>query len=175
MHLVAVGGGDDLPRLRGLAADLGVSARVVSLENLSREQAAACYANADVFALPSTGEGFGLVFLEAMALSKPIIGVAAGGAMDVVEDGVNGFLLPPGDAQSLHRSLEQLLGDASLREKLGSRGSQIVRDKYAFATFQGNLEQILYSQAAREGTTRADGGPMGSRVVSSKRRALQSE
>jgi glycosyltransferase involved in cell wall biosynthesis len=167
MHMVAVGSGDDLPRLRGLAAELGVSAQVVFLENLSREQTAACYASADIFALPSTGEGFGLVFLEAMTFSKPIVGVAAGGAMDVVEDGVNGFLLPPGDAQSLQQTLERLLGDSSLREKLGRRGSQIVREKYAFATFQRNLEHILDPHTVGEGRTRADGGPVGSRVVSS--------
>lgn len=151
VQLVAVGGGDDLPRLRKLAADRGAGSRVHFFEGLSREQIAACYARADIFALPSTGEGFGLVFLEAMAFSKPIVGVAAGGATDVVEDGLNGLLAPPRDTEALRRILERLLESESLRARLGLRGSQIVRQKHAFATFQRNLEQILDSRAITEG------------------------
>lgn len=144
LHLVAVGGGDDLPRLRTIAAELGISSCIHFLENLSREQTAACYARADVFALPSTGEGFGLVFLEAMAFAKPLVGVAAGGATDLIEDGVNGCLAPPGDGEGLEKILERLLGDESLRVRLGRQGAQIVRGKYAFDTFRRALESILY-------------------------------
>ena len=143
IHLVAVGGGDDLPRLRKLAANLGVSSRVHFMEGLSREQTAACYAHADVFALPSTGEGFGLVFLEAMAFSKPIVAAAAGGATDVVEDGVNGFLAQPGDPESLRQILERLLRDESLRARLGACGAEIVGHKYQFDVFRSGLEKLL--------------------------------
>jgi phosphatidyl-myo-inositol dimannoside synthase len=143
LHLVAVGGGDDLPRLRELATSLGVADRAHFLENLSREQVAACYARADLFALPSTGEGFGLVFLEAMAFSKAVVGVAAGGTTDVVEDGANGLLVPPRDPEALVNALARLLRDDSLRAQLGQRGGEIVRRKYAFAAFQSELETTL--------------------------------
>jgi len=143
LHLVAVGGGDDLPRLRRIAADLGVVESVHFLENLSREEVAACYARAEIFALPSTGEGFGLVFLEAMAFAKPVIGAACGGTTDVVEDGINGLLVPPHDAEQLAQSLERLLRDESLRAQLGERGAETVRQKYHFDIFQDALEQIL--------------------------------
>jgi phosphatidyl-myo-inositol dimannoside synthase len=143
IHLVAVGGGDDLPRLRKWAADLGISSRVHFMEGLTREQTAACYARSDVFALPSTGEGFGLVFLEAMAFSKPIVAAAAGGATDVVEDDVNGFLAQPGDPESLRQILERLLRDESLRARLGACGADTVRHKYRFEGFQSALERIL--------------------------------
>jgi phosphatidyl-myo-inositol dimannoside synthase len=143
LHLVAIGGGDDLPRLRAMAADLGVAGRVHFLERLSREEIAACYARADVFALPSTGEGFGLVFLEAMAFAKPLVGVACGGTTDVVEDGVNGVLVPPGDAELLAQALDRLLHDDSLRAEMGRRGAEIVRRKYRFDIFQAELERIL--------------------------------
>src|SRR5271156_223855 len=79
LHLVAIGGGDDLPRLRTIATELGANASIVFLEQVSREQLAACYARAEIFALPSTGEGFGIVFLEAMAFGLPVVGAAAGG------------------------------------------------------------------------------------------------
>jgi glycosyltransferase involved in cell wall biosynthesis len=145
LHLVVVGGGDDLPRLRRIAADLGVVDSVHFLENLSREEVAACYEHAELFALPSTGEGFGLVFLEAMVFAKPAIGAACGGTTDVVEDGVNGLLVPPHDAERLAQSLALLLRDESLRAQLGGRGAQMVRQKYQFDLFQDALEQILTS------------------------------
>jgi phosphatidylinositol alpha-1,6-mannosyltransferase len=150
LHLVAVGSGDDLPRLRAIAADLGVADRVHFLEGLSREEIAACYARADVFALPSTGEGFGLVFLEAMASAKPIVGAACGGTTDVVEDGVNGLLVPPDDTERLADALNRLLRDDSLRAEMGRRGAHIVRQKYSFHIFQAELERILGECGVRD-------------------------
>jgi phosphatidyl-myo-inositol dimannoside synthase len=143
LHLVAVGGGDDLPRLRRLAADIGVADCVHFLENLSREEIAACCSHAEIFALPSTGEGFGLVFLEAMAFSKPVIGASCGGTTDVVEDEVNGLLVAPGDFRQLVQALSRLLRDDSLRERLGRRGAEIVSEKYGFDVFRSELEGIL--------------------------------
>jgi len=66
---------------------------------------ATCYARTDLFPLPSTGEGFGLVFLKAMAFSKPVVRAACGGKTDVVEDGINGLLVPPRDAERLTQAL----------------------------------------------------------------------
>lgn len=143
LHLVAVGGGDDLPRLKQLAIDLRIAGRVHFLEHLSNEEVAACYAQADLFALPSTGEGFGLVFLEAMAFSKAVVAAAIGGTTDVVKDGINGLLVPPGNAGALIQALRRLLCDESLRRELGRRGEEIVRQKYQFAAFQSALENIL--------------------------------
>jgi phosphatidylinositol alpha-1,6-mannosyltransferase len=141
--LVAVGTGDDLPRLRQISADLNVANHVHFLEGLSRQELAACYARADVFALPSTGEGFGLVFLEAMAFGKPVVGAAAGGATDLIEDGRNGFLVPPRDVAGLAQALERLLSDSPLRETMGQRGAQIVRERHQFDSFRRALEAIL--------------------------------
>ncbi|HEV3481372.1 MAG TPA: glycosyltransferase family 4 protein [Candidatus Acidoferrales bacterium] len=143
LRLVAVGSGDDLPRLRALAGNLGVSGVIHFLENLSREEIAACYAQADLFALPSTAEGFGLVFLEAMAFSKAVVGAAAGGSVDVIEDGVNGLLVPANDPERLAQALDRLLRDEALCTELGRRGAEIVRQKFQFSTFRDELERIL--------------------------------
>lgn len=143
LHLVAVGGGDDLPRLKNIANELNVSAAVQFLEGLSRQELAACYARADIFALPSTGEGFGFVFLEAMAFGKPIVGATAGGATDLVEDHVNGLLVPPRDPRALAQALETLLRDSSLRARLGQKGAQIIQQKYRFEVFQAAFAAIL--------------------------------
>ena len=143
LNLVVVGAGDDLPRLRKIADDLGISNRVKFLGSLSREEVAASYSRCEIFALPSTGEGFGLVFLEAMAFAKPLIGVACGGVVDVVEDGVNGILLPPDNLSSLVEGLAMLLKDPVRSKKLGQRGAVLVRDRYSFEHFQAQLEDLL--------------------------------
>jgi hypothetical protein len=93
--------------------------------------------------LLSTGEGFGLVFLEAMAFAKPVVGVAFGGVTDLIENGVNGLLVPPGDTDQLRAALGRLLGDKSLCTEMGQRGAEIVRHRYEFGRFQNALEQML--------------------------------
>lgn len=152
LHLIAVGGGDDLPRLRLLANELGMGNSVHFFDDLSREEIAGCYARATVFALPSTGEGFGLVFLEAMAFGKAIVAAASGGTTDLVEHEVNGLLVPPHDPQRLADAIARLLRDDSLRLELGRQGAEIVREKYQFDAFQSELERILVECGLAERT-----------------------
>jgi len=143
VRLVLVGNGDDLPRLKDLMAELSLGASVRFYDRLSREQLAACYAHADVFALPSTGEGFGLVFLEAMAFGVPVVGAAADGVTDIIKDGVNGRLVPGKDLATLVGKLGQLLRDGPMRATLGKKGAEIVREKYQFQAFERRVESLL--------------------------------
>ena len=143
LYLSAVGDGDDNSRLQKIADDSGVSSSVRFFANLSREQIAACYARSEIFALPSTGEGFGLVYLEAMAFAKPLIAAACGGSTDVVQHRVNGLLVPPHDLKGLIEALSQLLENSRLRMELGRRGAEIVRRQYSFEVFQSQLERIV--------------------------------
>jgi phosphatidyl-myo-inositol dimannoside synthase len=143
LQLVVVGGGDDIPRLRQVAADHSIANRVHFLGILSRENLAACYAHAEIFALPSTGEGFGLVFLEAMAFGKALVAAAAGGAIDLIEDRASGLLVPPGDQEALVRALRSLLVDESLRSQLGKKAVAVVRERYRFGVFSSKIESII--------------------------------
>jgi glycosyltransferase involved in cell wall biosynthesis len=143
VQLVAVGSGDDLSRLRSVAAEQQVADGVHFLEGLSQRELAACYAAAEIFALPSTGEGFGLVFLEAMAFGKPVVGADAGGIPDLIRDGSNGLLIPPNDPDALAQGLSRLLQDEALRGKLGECGAAMVRREYEFDAFREALDQIL--------------------------------
>lgn len=144
LHLAVVGSGDDLPRHEQLSRDLGVADRVHFFPGLSPAEVAACYSRCDVFALPSTGEGFGFVFLEAMAFGKPVLGAAAGGVTDIIEDEKNGLLVPPNDLAALIASLERLLTSERLRSELGRAGAETVRSRFQFETFRSQLQDILH-------------------------------
>jgi glycosyltransferase involved in cell wall biosynthesis len=145
LSLVLVGAGDDLPRLKSIATAENLNDSVTFLENLSRAELCAYYAHADVFALPSTGEGFGLVFLEAMAFAKPVVGVASGGTLDLIRDGKNGLLVPPSkeNPEALIYALDRLLRDQGLRGEMGRNGAAVVANEYSVSTFQQSLELII--------------------------------
>ncbi len=143
LHLVAVGDGDDRPRLEKTAKDLAISHRVHFFRVLTREELAACYLHCDVFALPSSGEGFGFVFLEAMAFAKPVVGCAHGGIPDLVEEGVTGHLVQQGDKEKLASTLRRLLLDDRLRCELGNAARERVRSKFRFEDFAARLGETL--------------------------------
>lgn len=143
VFLVLVGGGNDQPRLEQLARDRGIAAHTLFLHGLTAEQLSACYANCDVFALPSRGEGFGLVFLEAMTHSKPVIGGAHGGVPDIVQDGVTGLLVPHGDTDRVAQAIESLLGHPEQARQMGERGKERVLREFSFEHFQSALTQLL--------------------------------
>ena len=143
LHLVAVGEGNDQEWLEQIADARGVRSHVHFLSGLSYAEIAACYAACEIFALPSGGEGFGLVYLEAMACGKPVIGGAHGGAPEVIEDGKTGFLVQHGDAGQLATSLETLLTDPSLAREMGARGKERVENEFRFNVFAKSLKKIL--------------------------------
>jgi glycosyltransferase involved in cell wall biosynthesis len=148
--LALVGDGDDRSRLEQLARDHGVAERAHLLHGLSPEQLFACYASCDVFALPSRGEGFGMVFLEAMACGKPVIGGAHGGIPDIVEDGVTGLLVPHGDEDRLAQAFETLFNDPARAWEMAARGRQRVEQTFSFAQFQARLTQLLNEVLAEQ-------------------------
>jgi phosphatidylinositol alpha-1,6-mannosyltransferase len=148
--LVLVGDGEDRPRLEQLAHEHGVTDRTRFLSSPTQEELFACYAHCDVFALPSRGEGFGLVFLEAMAHGKPVIGGAHGGTPDVVEDGVTGLLVSHGDVALLSGALESLLTDPARASAMGGRGRESVQTAYTFEQFQSGLTRTLENVLTRQ-------------------------
>ncbi len=142
LQLVLGGPGDDVPRLRQEAQRCGAFARVHFFTSIPRSELAAFYSHADIFALPSTGEGFGLVFLEAMAFSKPVIAANAGGIPDVVEHGREGLLVQPTE-EHVEGALKLLLSDPALRKELGMRGKERVKNEFSFALFEQRLREMV--------------------------------
>jgi glycosyltransferase involved in cell wall biosynthesis len=117
-----VGTGPERGRLDHLSHTLGLSERVHFLDHLPFAALAAEYRNAMIFALPTEQEGFGIVFLEAMASGLPIVATRVAAVPEVVADGVTALLASPGDEATLAQLLITLLDDAALRERLGNAG-----------------------------------------------------
>jgi phosphatidylinositol alpha-1,6-mannosyltransferase len=143
VQLVIVGSGDDRAWLENIARDSGVRRHVHFFSGLSYEQIFACYQAAEIFALPSRGEGFGFVYLEAMAHGKPVIGGAHGGAPEVIQDGVTGYVVQHGDPVQLATSLDALLADPEQARRMGEAGRQRVEKEYRFQVFAKNFKRIL--------------------------------
>lgn len=143
VQLVAVGEGDDQGWLEQIADGRGVLRHVHFLSGLKYAEIAACYQACEIFALPSRGEGFGLVYLEAMACGKPVIGGLHGGAPEVIDDGKTGYLVQHGDAGQLATSLEALLADPELGRQMGARGRERVERDFRFNVFAKSLKKIL--------------------------------
>jgi len=143
VRLVAIGGGTDSPRLQRLAQEQGVASHVEFAAPMAPEALSRAYADAEIFALPSKGEGFGLVFLEAMSHGKPVIGGAHGGTPEVIEEGISGYLVPYGDVAVLTDRLLGLLSDQSLRVEMGKRAFERVCSQFTYTRFASELEQLL--------------------------------
>jgi glycosyltransferase involved in cell wall biosynthesis len=143
LHLVFVGEGDDQPALEKLAESLGVRERICFFSGLTRAQLVATYRHAEVFALPSSGEGFGMVFLEAMALGIPVVGGNHGGILDIIEDGATGFLVPHGDITQLAERVAFLLTNPSLARDIARRGRERVLQHFRFENFEAGLRDVL--------------------------------
>jgi glycosyltransferase involved in cell wall biosynthesis len=89
--------------------------------------------NADLLALPSFNEGLPNVVLEACACGVPCVATAVFGTPEVLNNGVNGYLVPAGDAAALADRIIQLLGDPALRRRMGAAGRELVRERFTFA------------------------------------------
>jgi glycosyltransferase involved in cell wall biosynthesis len=148
--LRVVGTGPELERLRRQADDLGLGGRAEFLGHVSFDRLAAEYGLADVFCLPSRQEGFGIVFLEAMAAGLPIVAVRAAAVPEVVLDGVCGILVPPGSPEALAGALDRLLSNAAERHRMGEAGRQRVSIYDAPLVAARFLEAVGLAASGRE-------------------------
>ncbi|MBI4634969.1 MAG: glycosyltransferase family 4 protein [Candidatus Rokubacteria bacterium] len=139
-ELVLAGGGDWIDELRALALAEGIGQHVFLPGFVSDEVRDALYARCAVFAMPSKGEGFGLVYLEAMRWSKPCIGGTLDAARDVIVDGKTGLLLAePHDPRLLADALCRLLKDPEAAQTMGRAGRSRLEDRYLFSHFENRF------------------------------------
>jgi phosphatidylinositol alpha-1,6-mannosyltransferase len=146
IQYIVVGGGTDLERHQELAQKVGVNDRVHFTGFVTDEALHELYHNCDLFVMPSAGEGFGFVFLEAMKYGKPILAANSGGAPEVVQDGITGQLVEYGDRQELAEALINLCLDPAKRTRMGNAGYQRLQDNFTFPHFNDKFSAILRQQ-----------------------------
>jgi glycosyltransferase involved in cell wall biosynthesis len=123
-----IAGRDDAePAMRALCRQLGVEDSFQFLGWKSQDELVDLYAQADVFAMPSLIEAFGMVFLEAMAAGVPVIGTRVGGVPEMITDGKNGRLVSPQDSVELAAALVEVLLNPALQEKFRTAGLETAR------------------------------------------------
>lgn len=141
------GDGPERDRLVRLAEELGIRERVSFRGRQSREKIAEAMRRCAVFALPSSYEGLGCVYLEAMASGKAAIGCRGQGIEEIIEHGKNGFLIPPGDEAELSESLRMLLQNEELRGRVGSAARNTILQRHTFRRQAQRLTE-LYEECA---------------------------
>lgn len=139
LRLVITGKGGEQENLQLLIDRLGLSRQVLLagwVDNLNEY-----LSNYDIYALASLYEGLGIANMQAMALKRPVVCTGVGGVLDVVDDGVNGLLVPPADPQAMAEALERVCSDPALAHRLALAGYEKVK-----AHFQekDNCERLLY-------------------------------
>ncbi len=150
--LVVVGDGEDRAKCEELVDSLGLRERVRFTGY--RHDSAVFYRLMDCFVMTPAFEGFGNVFSESAQVGLPAIGTSVGGIPDVVVHGETGLLVPPGDVEAIAQAMRQLVGDASLRQRLGGAAQ---RRAHRHFTGARNVEalRVLYDEVRSQRPPRA--------------------
>jgi phosphatidylinositol alpha-1,6-mannosyltransferase len=150
---IIVGRGPLDAELRALTVELNLQDRVVFAGFVADDQLNHYYNLADIVVMPNTGdegdvEGFGMVFLEANAAGKPVIGGRSGGTAEAIIDKETGFLVDPSDDQELRSALYSMLTDSELRRRMGLAGLQRAQTEFSWESRAKELRAISHTVAA---------------------------
>jgi len=136
---------EEIERKRKLVKDKGIDKNVVFLGEVDNRKLPGYYKACDIFCLPSWEESFGIVFLEAMAMGKPIVATKTSAIPGVVREGVNGLLVGVNQPEKLALALEKLIENKDLRERLGRKGREIVEREFDIEKEAGTFSKLFYS------------------------------
>jgi glycosyltransferase involved in cell wall biosynthesis len=123
-----------------MLGDQSIGRHVELLGHVAWQQLGELYRRASIFIMPSYYETFGISIVEAMAFGLPVVATNVGGIPEVIEDGVTGLLVPPGDSQALAETTLRLLRDPGLRECMGRAGRERVMAEF---TVERVMKQTL--------------------------------
>lgn len=138
-----VGDGDNKSEIEKLAIRMGID-KIVNFHGLvSEKELLDIYSKASIFIMPSRKEGFGFVFLEAMANKLPIIAGNQDATPEVVVDRENGLLVNPTSENEITQAMDQLLGDAQLRMRMGEKGVNRVKKHFSFRLYEEKMLKYL--------------------------------
>jgi hypothetical protein len=145
-HLIVLGGGPELAALEDLATGYGIGDRVHFLGRV--DDVVQGYRAADVFALASRVEAFGLVLAEAGHFGLPVVSTSVGGIPEVILHGETGLLTRPDDVSAFSRALAQLMNDPDLRRRLGVAAMKRVDENFTATQMAGHFEKVYTELAA---------------------------
>ena len=130
--------------------------KVVFTGQLSGDDLSAAFASADVFVMPSDSETLGFVVLESMASGVPVVGAAAGGILDLIDDGKTSFLVEPGNTEKYVQRLNELR-DSKFRSKMG-KAARAEAERWGWEAATSQLRNVQYEKALINFHSRAFGG-----------------
>ena len=140
---VIVGDGSDREYLMRLAAASDVADAITFLGELTDDEKLDCYSRCDVFALPSEREGFGIVYLEANAFGKPVVGGRIGGVPDAVIHGETGLLVDPRSESEVAEAIIRLLENPEEARRLGDNGRRRVENELTWKESARRLLTVI--------------------------------
>ena len=153
ISLRVIGSGDDQPRLEAIVKQLGLSNRVSFAGRVSNEELVESYQHCGLFCMPSyvdrprvdrwTGEGFGIVYVEAAACARPVIASNEGGAPETIIPGKTGLLIDPRSANSVARAIAEIVSDPARADEMGRQGRILALARFSQETFIGNVSNLL--------------------------------
>jgi len=143
IKFIIIGDGPEKENLNKLASELKLK-NVNLVGPKPHEKVRQMMSQCSLFVLPSNLEAFGLVLIEAMACSKPVIGTKVGGIKEIIIDGKNGFLVNSKSPTELTKSVEKILSNKSLKNKMGKMSRKIVEKKFDWEIAAKKIEQIYF-------------------------------
>ncbi len=138
--LLLVGDGADRERLERLAHGRGLARSVLFLGY--QEDVARWYAACDAIVLTSANEGTPVTLIEALAARRPVVATRVGGVEDVVEEGITGYLVRPGDTHAIAERLALLAADPALRQRMGEAGRAQMLERYAVERLVADVDRL---------------------------------
>ncbi len=142
IKVIFVGDGPEKEGLEKRAEKRGMRGRAIFTG--VRRDVERLYAAMDVFVLPSTcSEAFGMVIIEAMAMGKPVIGTEVGGIPELISDGRNGLLIPPGNAKALAAAIRKCMADRDLAARIAAGGRLTVESQFSEDALGERFEEVL--------------------------------
>ena len=145
-RLVIMGDGPERESLSSMVRDMRLEGQVVFAG--FQENSEEWFCAFDVFVLPSLSEGTPMALIEAMSLGIPVVASAVGGVPDMIDDGTNGFLVPPGESRILSQRIQQLMEDEELRRRFSRAGRDTVSRRYHVLDWCRTIERMYELLAA---------------------------
>lgn len=143
-----IGGDGEVAKATAAAAELGLASQVQLLGWVRGDTKRDALAEAMIYALPSYNEGLPMSVLEAMAAGLPILSTPVGGIPEAVSDGVEGFLVPPGDVPALAARWQQLLNDEGLARRMGEAARRRVEQSFSAEAVLPQVERLYQTMGA---------------------------